>query len=296
MRPGRPEDLPGVLDLWRVDVRLGRRDCVPGEDQVRRVLADFDWDARARIVESPAGALDAAVLVLNRATPSGTTATVEASAVEDRPDLVHDLTRWGLGLSNAAGAVAAQVWRARGKGDGLDRLGMKSVRPWWRMDRSLACEPTAPSPVDGYELRDAESVPAGIWSRVHNLAFADHWRFSARSEAELMTGRQPDLCLMAMTRDGSPGALTVSQVETYAADPRRQPVGLISSVGTLPDHRRRGLAMWLVAESLARLHRAGARHASLYVDGMNPMRAFDAYSKLGFELAFETEVWEATFR
>jgi len=26
------------------------------------------------------------------------------------------------------------------------------------------------------------------------------------------------------------------------------------------------------------------------------MRAFDAYRKLGFELAFETEVWEATFR
>ena len=36
--------------------------------------------------------------------------------------------------------------------------------------------------------------------------------------------------------------------------------------------------------------------ASLYVDGLNPTRAYDAYRKLGFELAFETEVWEATFR
>jgi hypothetical protein len=33
-----------------------------------------------------------------------------------------------------------------------------------------------------------------------------------------------------------------------------------------------------------------------YVDWQGPMRAFDACRKLGFELAFETEVWEATFR
>jgi ribosomal protein S18 acetylase RimI-like enzyme len=296
VRPGRSEDLPGVLDLWRADVRSGRRDCIPGEGQLRRVLADFDWEARARIVESPAGALDAAVLVLDRATHSGTVATVDASAVDDRPDLVRDLTRWGLGLSKAAGAVAAQVWLARGKGEGLDRLGLENVRPWWRMDRSLASEPDAPSPVDGYVLSDAELVPAGTWSRVHNLSFADHWRFSARTETELMTGRKPDLSLMAMARDGSAAALTVCQVETYMADLRPQPVGVISSVGTVPDHRRRGLATWLVAESLVRLRLAGARHASLYVDGLNPFRAFDAYSKLGFDLAFETEVWEATFR
>jgi ribosomal protein S18 acetylase RimI-like enzyme len=72
-------------------------------------------------------------------------------------------------------------------------------------------------------------------------------------------------------------------------------VGLISSVGTLPAHRRHGLARWLVAEVMRRLRAAGARSASLYVDGMNPTRAFEIYRKLGFEVAFEAEVWEATF-
>ena len=52
----------------------------------------------------------------------------------------------------------------------------------------------------------------------------------------------------------------------------------------------------LVAEGLLRLQQAGARHCSLYVDGLNETRAFDVYRKLGFDLAFETEVWEATFR
>ena len=56
------------------------------------------------------------------------------------------------------------------------------------------------------------------------------------------------------------------------------------------------LASWLVAEGLIRLRAAGARSASLYVDGLNETRAFDAYRKLGFELAFETEVWEASFQ
>jgi len=108
-----------------------------------------------------------------------------------------------------------------------------------------------------------------------------------------MAGRPAELSLMAVTSSGAPAALALGHIELYKADQRHQPVGVISSVGTLPEHRRRGLASWLVAEELLRLHDAGARHASLYVDGQNPTGAFDAYRKLGFELAFETEVWEA---
>ncbi|MHB8587769.1 MAG: GNAT family N-acetyltransferase [Candidatus Dormibacteraceae bacterium] len=131
---------------------------------------------------------------------------------------------------------------------------------------------------------------------MHNRSFADHWRFSPRTEEELM-GKPPQLCLMALrATSGEPAAVTLCQLETYTHDSRPQPVGLVSSVGTVPEHRRRGLATWLVAEGLIRLRSAGARHASLYVDGLNETRAFDAYRKLGFELAFEAEVWEASFR
>jgi ribosomal protein S18 acetylase RimI-like enzyme len=90
--------------------------------------------------------------------------------------------------------------------------------------------------------------------------------------------------------------VTLCQLDTYVDDSRPQPVGLVSSVGTVPEHRRRGLAGWLVAEGLLRLRSAGARHATLYVDGLNETRAFDAYRKLGFELVFEAEVWEASFQ
>jgi ribosomal protein S18 acetylase RimI-like enzyme len=284
------------MELWQEDVRRGRRDCVRDDAYLRRVTAGFDWGAKSRIVDGAGGAFDGAVLVSDRASPLGTITVVEASTAHDRPELLKDLTKWGLGLSRAAGAVAAQVWRGRGHTGGLGGLGMEMVRPWRRMDRCLAGDPVEPPPVAGYRLSDASTVPRGAWMHAHNRAFADHWRFSPRTEEELMTGRPPELSLMALAHDGSPAALTLCQIETYSTDERPQPVGIISSVGTLPDHRRRGLATWLVAEALVRLRRAGARHASLYVDGLNATRAFDAYLKLGFEVAFETEVWEATLR
>ena len=111
-----------------------------------------------------------------------------------------------------------------------------------------------------------------------------------------MSAKPAHLRLMAVTaRDRKPAAVTLSQVVTYGQDARPQPVGLVSSVGTVPEHRRRGLANWLVAEALLRLRQAGARHSSLYVDGWSQTRAFDAYRKLGFSVAFEAEVWEASF-
>ncbi len=281
-----------MLELWHAEVQAGRQDCVPGEAHLRRLLAGFDWSARSRMVEGTSG-LQGAVLVAGRSTPSGTVTQVSAAA--DRIDLRHDLLRWGLGLSKAAGAVAAQVWCGRGHSDGLAKLGAELVRPWWRMDMSLSGELPDPRPVLGYELSDGSLVPAGTWSLVHNRSFADHWRFAPRTEEELVTGRPPHLSLMATARAGLPAAIALNQIESYPEDARQQPVGVVSSVGTVPEHRRKGLATWLVAESLVRLRDAGARSASLYVDGWNQTRAFDAYRKLGFGLSFESEVWEATF-
>jgi ribosomal protein S18 acetylase RimI-like enzyme len=285
-----------VLELWQADVLAGRRDCVPGDVHMRRRLAGFDWEARSRAVDGRDGQLQGAVLVATRSTQHGAVTQVDAAAVDAKPEVRLELMRWGVELSRAAGAVAIQVWCGRGHSEEPSLLGMKSVRPWWRMDRSLETELPEPVAVTGYRLHEGNGVPSGAWAQVHNAAFAEHWRFSARSEEELMVGRQPSLSLMAMTSSGAPASLALCQIEAYPADHRPQPVAIVGSVGTLPEHRRRGLANWLVAEALRRLRKEGARHASLYVDAWNPTRAFDGYRKLGFEVAFEAEVWEATFR
>lgn len=292
MRPGRQDDLPAVLALLQGEVSAGRQDCVPGEVYLERMLAGFDWSSRSRVVEAERG-LDGAVLVAGRSTPLGT--VTQVSVASGRWDLRNALLRWGLDLSQAAGAVAAQVWCGRGHGEAMAQLGAELVRPWWRMDMNLAGDLTAPRSVHGYELRDGSRVAGCSWSDLHNRSFADHWRFSPRSEAELAAGRPPHLSLMAVSQAGSPAALALGQVESYLDDSRPQPVGIVSSVGTLPEHRRKGLATWLVAELLDRLRDEGARSASLYVDSWNHTRAFDAYHKLGFEPAFALEVWEAAF-
>ena len=293
-RPGKPEDLPRLSGLWRREVRQGRQDSAPPETQLQKMLAKFDWEAKSRVVDGDGSDdLAGAILVTSRATPHGVVATLHAAG---SPEVVRELVQWGLQLSRAAGAATADLFIGQGHGDGFKPLGLEKVRPWWRMDRSLDASLPAVQPIAGYVLLDGNNAQPGTWGDTFNRSFEDHWRYSPRSEDELIRDKIPELCLMAVTAgDRSPAAITHGQVETYVDDSRPQPVGVVSAVGTVPEHRRRGLATWLVAEELRRLRDAGSRHASLYVDGWSGTRAYDAYRQLGFEVAFEAEVWEANF-
>jgi ribosomal protein S18 acetylase RimI-like enzyme len=292
MRPGRAEDLTPLIELWRREVAAGRQDMVPEETRMRRMLSRFDWEARSRMVDD-GGRLGGAILLMSRPSPDGIIASLYVAG----PDpIAAELARWGLGLSRAAGAAVTQTFMAKGQGGGLREAGMEVVRPWWRMDRGLLGDLPTPARVAGYDLVDGSRVPPDSWADMFNRTFADHWRFAPRGDEEVLAGKPPGLCLMAVATTGrAPSAIAFGELERYADDPRPQPVGLISSVGTLPDHRRRGLAGWLVAELMRRLAHKGARCASLYVDGLNPTRAYDVYRRLGFEVTFEAEVWEATF-
>lgn len=279
-----------MMELWRREVARRRQDIVPNEERLRRLLAGFDWDTRSRVVENGAG-ITGSVLVTIRPSPEGALANLYAAG---DGDVYADMVRWGVQFSRAAGAAIVQVYAGQGTADGLARAGLARVRPWWRMDRRLGGElPAVGAPV-GYELVDGTSTPAERWVDLFNRTFADHWRFAPRGQDEITGGKAPELCLMAVRSTNHEAAgMALGELEDYG-DARAQPVGLIGSVGTLPEDRRRGLARWIVAELMRRLRAAGARSASLYVDGMNPLRAANVYRKLGFEVAFVSEVWEAT--
>ncbi len=250
---------------------------------------------RCRVVDAESG-VAGVVFVTDRHGPDGVVTGLDAAAHD--PQLLDELLRWGLALSRATGSSAAQVWCARGdSGQRMHSLGLKRVRSFLRMDRSLTGPLPDVRPVGGYRLVDGTNanLPSGGWADVHNRSFADHWRFSPRTEAELAIGRKPELCLLALDPDGTPAAITIGQIRSDEHDPRPQPVGLVRSVGTIPQHRRKGLAAWLVPEAMHRLQAASAPYSSLYVDGLNATRAFDLYRNLGYELAFESDVWEAVF-
>ena len=291
MRPGRVEDLSRLMELWRAEVALGRQDIVLPEDRLRRMLGRFDWDVRSRVIER-SGRLVGSVLVMARPSPDGVLANVYAAG---EGDSYFAMVEWGVAFGKAAGAAIIQVFVGKGRGAGLESTGLRPVRPWLRMDRDLTDRLPERRAVDGYELADGSTAARGSWSELFNRTFADHWRFAPRAEEEIVADKPPELCLMArMAGSGMPVAISLGELALSEADPRPQPIGLISSVGTLPGHRRRGLATWLVAELLGRLQAAGARRASLYVDGLNPTHPDEAYRQLGFEVNYEAEVWEAT--
>lgn len=279
------------MELWRAEVARGRQDVVPPEDRLRRMLGRFEWDVRSRVIERE-GRLAGSVLVMARPSPEGVLANVYAAG---DGDAYLAMARWGVAFSKAAGAGITQVFVGKGQGTGLESAGLQRVRPWLRMDRDLTGGLPDVHPVDGYELADGSTAARGSWSELFNRTFADHWRFAPRAEEEIVADKPPELCLMAVGAiSRQPVAIGLGELAVNDADARPQPIGLISSVGTLSGHRRRGLARWLVAELLVRLRAAGARHASLYVDGLNPTRADETYRKLGFEVTYEAEVWEAT--
>jgi len=288
VRPGRVQDLPGLRSLWAHEVLNRGRDCVPSQAMITRIMGGFDWTARSRVIED-VGGLRAAVLVLERVSRGSPIARVETAARDENDRL--RLIRWGLGLSRAAGADLVQVWRPRGQRRGLAELGLTLARPFWRMDRrGLEEIPEAPLP-GGYQI--AAAVDRRESAVVFNRSFAEHWRFQALDPDDLPpTTRSPELELMAVTSDGAPAAVVWCDIDTHDPDLRPQPVGVVEVVGTLPEHRRRGLGYSLTAESLRRLRRLGAASSSLYVDGLNPTRAYDVYGRLGFSVAFQYDVFE----
>jgi ribosomal protein S18 acetylase RimI-like enzyme len=291
IRPAHAGDLHRLFGVLGDEIARGRQDIVPDERRVARMLATFDWEARSRVALRD-GDIVGCVFVVTRPSPEGVLANLYAGGENDA---YRDLVRWGVDCARAAGAVSSQVLISRARREDLAGLGLRPARPWLRMDRTAAGPLPEAVSIGGYVLADGRSAPDRSWAETFNRTFADHWRFAPRSEQEIVGERPPELSLMALTAgDRSPVALTLGDIEAYAGDPRPQPVGLISSVGTVPAHRRRGLARWLVAEMLIRLGDAGARHVSLYVDGRNATRAFDLYRKLGFEVTFEAEVWEAS--
>jgi len=292
VRPGRVQDLPGLRTLWAHEVLSRGRDSVPSKAMVARMMGAFDWPTRSRVVEDSSG-LRAAVLLLEHDHRDRRMARVETAARDESERL--RLVRWGLGQSRSIGATVAQVWRPKGYREGMAALGMSLARPFWRMDRTdLEEVPEALLP-GGYRLVPAADRRAAV--SVFNSSFAEHWRFQPLDPDDPPPPRRSrDLELTAVTEDGAAAAVVWCDVDAYDPDPRPQPVGIIEVVGTVPEHRRRGLAYAMTAEAMRRLRQHGAASASLYVDGLNPTRAYDVYSRLGFAVAYQYEVFEIQLR
>ena len=171
------------------------------------------------------------------------------------------------------------------------RHGMTPVRYGQEMKRDLANVPDA-------------ALPAGVaivpWDRardeeareVSNRSFEDHWGATPRGPEvwahDLAAfGTRLDLSFQAIEAGRMIG---FARNEYFPGDEAvtGEKTGWIGLLGTLREHRKRGVASALIAASLRAFVGAGFTHAALGVDSANPTGAHRLYENLGFHVRVRT--------
>jgi mycothiol synthase len=173
----------------------------------------------------------------------------------------------------------------------FEGFGLKAVRYWIVMDRSLNCDLPPVALPAGIRLRTfvPERDLETVW-RVDNTAFRDHWNATDSTLEEFQHWLdkpyiRPDLWFLA--EDEASGkvvglGLNVIDPEHIARTGRQE--GYIDTVAVLRAYRRRGLGSALLAKCLHALKEAGMDSAALDADAENPTGAIRIYERAGFRV------------
>jgi mycothiol synthase len=173
-----------------------------------------------------------------------------------------------------------------------ESLGYAWSRRFWRMRIDLESAPPEPEWPEGVTVRDF--VPGQDERAMHHAqeaAFADHWGHVPRPYDEFLKRLErsdfdPGLWHMALEGDTVVGTATNSTLPDH--------VGWVSGLGTIPSHRRRGIARALLLHSFGVFWRRGMHGVALGVDadsltgatalyesvGMRVVQQFDQFRKL----------------
>ena len=171
----------------------------------------------------------------------------------------------------------------------FERLGMRPERWSFVMLAELKEDPgPAPALPEDYTLHTWEGVEDDEVRAAHNRAFVGHYGFTPwdaqmwRQWVSESRAYRPVLSLVA--RD-STGAIA-AYVQTCEYDAVAEATGLkeayVAKVGTLEEHRRRGLAGVLLQIALQRYREEGFDRAALDVDSENETGALGVYERAGF--------------
>lgn len=178
--------------------------------------------------------------------------------------------------------------------DLLERDGYGVARVFWEMRVELSEEPAAPSLPAGLRLRTF--VPGqderAVFDTVET-AFADHWEHVPRAFDDwLSRTRRPDfepsLWQVIEAEDGSLPAVALGWM--------RSDHGWISTVATLREWRKQGLASALLRASFRAFWQRGVRVVALGVDAQNPTGATHVYEAAGMRVAASAVIFKKTLR
>lgn len=169
--------------------------------------------------------------------------------------------------------------------------GFEPVRLFLEVARPVSLPIDPVNPPVGLELVPWSEALDESTRLAHVEAFADHWGSEPRTEAEWKqwyTGHRSfrqDLSVLAV--DAATGeVVSLVLCAAYPQDWASVPVeAWINTVATRRAWRGKGVARWLMSESLGRMARSdtGFERAILGVDADNPTGALGLYRSLGFE-------------
>jgi mycothiol synthase len=208
--------------------------------------------------------VEGSVLPLRRGEGIGTRlveamlARAEQVHAERRPDLPARLTTTGLSSDEA-------------QADLLATAGMSGERWNFVMRTALDAPPDEIPLPQGYEFVRYDASMAAAMLEAHNTAFLDHPNFTPWSET---LWKQ-----------------FVTESRSFQVTGRRE--AYVGKLGTLREHRGKGIAGALLVHCLHAYREAGFDEASLDVDSENPTGALGIYERAGF--AVESR-WTNYFR
>jgi ribosomal protein S18 acetylase RimI-like enzyme len=167
-----------------------------------------------------------------------------------------------------------------------ERHALKPIRYFADLLRPLTQPMRVPQPEGVRVLPWDESRSEEIRTTL-NLAFRDHWGSTPLDEKAWEhrvrgTGMRLDMSYIALADD----EVVAACLNGHFPDDQKvtgRLDGIIQTLGTHPDYRKRGIASALIETSCQRFFEEGWDHAILGVDSENPTGAFRLYQGLGFE-------------
>jgi ribosomal protein S18 acetylase RimI-like enzyme len=210
----------------------------------------------------------------------------------DRARALHAGLAPGVPARFAAAALA-------GREDQVDLVvgaGMRPRRHSFLMVADLDRRAAVELP-PGYSVTAFDPEAADELLQAHNAAFAgypdrpdaspDFWAMFVVGAAHARHA------LSAVARDGRGSVAAYVLAHEYAVTPSGGPGPEVHVpyVGTVPGHRRRGLASGLLAEVMRRASAAGYVTASLHVDAANPTGALGLYERAGFRQVYRQDTY-----
>ena len=200
-----------------------------------------------------------------------------AAAAERCPDLPARITTTGLSRNAEQEGL-------------LTAHGMRGERWNLVMCTALTDLPDPPPLPAGYEFRPYHESMGSAVLDAHNRAFGgDHPNFTPWTETmwkQWVTGSHTFRPAMSVVVVPSGSEQVVGYVTTQEFEGYQQATGrreaYVGKVGTLREHRGRGIAAALLGRCLQTYADAGYDEASLHVDSQNPTGALGVYERTGF--------------